>query len=159
MSVGSVVAKLSIVLLLGAVAATGRAGAVSAAAAVSPVAAQDGPSVWDGVYSEAQAMRGRERYGAACASCHADDLLGGSGPALTGEAFMQRWNGSSVNDMMQSIRQTMPQDAPNSLGVPGYVDLVAFLLQSNGVPMGKTDLPVEIEGLKAIRMTGRPAGR
>ncbi len=153
MSVGSAVAKVSVVLLLGAAAATGRAAAVSAAAA------QDGPSVWDGVYSEAQAMRGRERYGAACASCHADDLLGGSGPALTGEAFMQRWNGSSVNDMMQNIRQTMPQDAPNSLGVPGYVDLVAFLLQSNGVPVGKTDLPAEIEGLKAIRMTGRPAGR
>ena len=70
--------------------------------------------MWDGVYSETQAMRGRERYGAACASCHADDLLGGSAPALTGEAFMQRWNGSSVNDMMQTIRQTMPQDAPTA---------------------------------------------
>jgi hypothetical protein len=144
---------------MGAATAAGRAAAVSATSAVSAAAAQDGPSVWDGVYSEAQAMRGRERYGAACASCHADDLLGGSGPALTGDAFMQRWNGSSVNDMMQNIRQTMPQDAPNSLGVPGYVDLIAFLLQSNGVPVGKADLPVEVDGLKAIRVVSRPAGR
>ena len=122
-------------------------------------AAQQGPSVWDGAYSEAQATRGKERYNAACASCHADDLLGASGPALVGESFMQRWTGSSVNDVLENIRQTMPQDSPNSLGTPGYVDLIAFLLQANSLPPGKTDLPVEAEGLKAIRITSRPAGR
>ncbi len=155
MSLRTVVRRVSLVLLVVAAAAAGRGAAVSAAS----VAAQEGPSIWDGVYSEAQATRGRERYGASCASCHAEDLLGASAPALVGEQFMQRWNGSSVNDMMQNLRQTMPQDSPNSLGVPGYVDLAAFLLQSNGVPAGKADLPVEVEGLKAIRMTGRPAGR
>jgi mono/diheme cytochrome c family protein len=142
MSAGSAFAKLSVVLLV-----------------VATAAGQEGPSIWDGVYSEAQATRGKERYGASCASCHAEDLLGGSGPALVGDSFMQRWNGSSVNDMMQTIRQTMPQDSPDSLGIPGYVDVVAFLLQTNGVPVGKTDLAVEAERLKAIRIVSRPPGR
>ena len=142
MSAGSAFARLSVVLLV-----------------VAAAAGQEGPSIWDGVYSEGQATRGKERYGASCASCHAEDLLGGSGPALVGDSFMQRWNGSSVNDMMQTIRQTMPQDSPDSLGIPGYVDVVAFLLQTNGVPVGKTDLAVEAERLKAIRIVSRPAGR
>jgi mono/diheme cytochrome c family protein len=128
-------------------------------AAVAGSVAQEGPSVWDGTYSEVQATRGKERYNVACATCHAEDLQGGSGPALAGQSFMDRWTGSSVNDMVQGIQQTMPQDSPNSLGTPAYVDIAAFLLQGNGVPAGKTDLPVDAERLKAIRITSRPAGR
>jgi len=118
---------------------------------------QDGPSIWDGVFTEAQATRGKARYAASCASCHAEDLLGGSGPALVGESFMQRWHGTTVADMVQTMRQTMPQDSPDSLGTPGYTDLVAYLLKSNSAPAGTTELAPEVAALQRVRITPQTA--
>lgn len=120
---------------------------------------QTAPSIWDGVYTDVQATRGGERYKASCATCHSEDLLGASGPALVGESFMQRWNGTSVNDMLVTLRQTMPQDSPDSLGTPGYVDLIAFLLKNNSVPPGATELPGEARALQSMRITDRAPAR
>ena len=133
--------------------------AVAAAGAGAVARGQTAPSIWDGVYSDAQATRGQERYKASCATCHSEDLLGASGPALVGESFMQRWNGTSVNDMLVVLRQTMPQDAPDSLGTPGYLDLIAFLLKNNGAPQGAADLPSEASALQRIRITNRAPAR
>ena len=72
---------------------------------------------------------------------------------------MQRWNGTSVNDMLVTLRQTMPQDAPDSLGTPGYVDLIAFLLKSNSAPAGAAELPTEASALQRIRITDRAPAR
>jgi mono/diheme cytochrome c family protein len=121
--------------------------------------AEPGPSIWDGVFTEAQAMRGKERYVASCGVCHSEDLLGGSGPALVGEFFMQRWDGTTVADMVQTVRQTMPQDSPDSLGTPGYTDLIAYLLQSNSAPSGSTELSPEIAALQRVRITLRAPSR
>lgn len=135
--------------------AVGWLGAVSA-----PVqAGQEGQSIWDGVFTEAQAARGKQRYAASCGSCHSEDLLGGSGPALVGESFMQRWNGTTVADMVATVRQTMPQDSPDSLGTPGYTDLIAYLLHSNSAPVGAAELPPEVAALQRVRITARAAGR
>ena len=112
-----------------------------------------GPSIWDGVFTEAQAARGKERYVASCASCHSEDLLGGSGPALVGESFMQRWDGTTVADMLQTVRQTMPQDSPDSLGTPGYTDLMAYVLRSNSAPTGSAELSPEAAALQRVRIT------
>ena len=114
--------------------------------------AQDTPpkSIWDGAFTEKQAARGQERYRASCAACHADDLLGAQGPALVGQAFPDRWAGSTVFDMVQVIKQSMPQEAPDSLGLPAYVDIVSFLLKSNGGPAGASELPTESDALKKI---------
>jgi mono/diheme cytochrome c family protein len=109
-----------------------------------------GTSIWDGVFTEAQATRGQQRYRASCAACHADDLLGAQGPALVGQAFLDRWAGSTVSDMVQVIKQSMPQEAPDSLGLPAYVDVVAFLLKSNGGPTGASELPTDTAALKKI---------
>jgi len=130
-----------------------------AAGAGAAARGQTAPSIWDGVYTDAQATRGRERYKASCATCHSEDLLGASGPALVGEFFMQRWNGTSVNDMLVTLRQTMPQDSPDSLGTPGYLDLIAFLLKNNSVPPGSTELPGDASTLQSIRITDRAPAR
>jgi mono/diheme cytochrome c family protein len=131
--------------------------AVTGAAAGAGAAArgQAAPSIWDGIYTDAQAARGQDRYKASCATCHAEDLLGASGPALVGESFMQRWNGTSVNDMLVVLRQTMPQDSPDSLGTPGYLDLIAFVLKNNSAPPGATELPGDAAALQRIRITSR----
>jgi mono/diheme cytochrome c family protein len=116
-------------------------------------------TIWSGVYTDEQATRGERRYKASCEMCHSEDLLGGSGPALVGEAFLQRWNGTTVNDMLATMRQTMPQDSPDSLGTPGYVDLIAFLLKSNSAPAGNAELPADTAALEAIRITDRAPAR
>ena len=47
----------------------------------------------------------------------------------------------------------MPQEAPDSLGVPAYTDIVSYVLKANGSPSGATELPAERERLKEIRVT------
>jgi mono/diheme cytochrome c family protein len=120
------------------------------AASAAPTAAR---SVWDGVFTEAQAARGQERYRTFCATCHAEDLLGANGPAVVGQEFLDRWNGTTVLDMVQTIRQSMPLEAPDSLGVPAYVDIVSFLLKSNGGPAGAAELPTDDTALRQVLVT------
>jgi len=113
-------------------------------------------TIWDGVFTQAQADRGRDQYRKSCASCHKADLLGESAaPPLAGPEFSQRWVGSNVDDLVTTIRRSMPQDAPDSLGTPAYVDLVSYLLSVSGSPAGASDLPVESGGLKQIQFTAR----
>jgi cytochrome c5 len=68
---------------------------VSAAAVTVVAFAAAERTIWDGIYSNAQAQRGKETYETFCASCHMDDLSGGGrfdcveAPALKGEEFME----------------------------------------------------------------------
>jgi mono/diheme cytochrome c family protein len=122
-----------------------------------PVAAQDGRrTIWDGVFSEAQSARGQRVYARSCAKCHADDLLGTTNaPPLVGEAFLGRFDRATVDDIVQTVRQTMPQEAPDSLGLDGYVDIVTYLLESNGSPAGAADLAADRATLKQVLVTAR----
>src|SRR5688572_1604854 len=57
------------------------AAARPAIAAPQAAADQSRPqTVWDGVFTEAQAARGQNEYKQACAACHKDDLLGDTAP-------------------------------------------------------------------------------
>lgn len=128
--------------------------AVSVAPAVAVQTSEGAKTIWSGVFSEQQATRGQQIYKQSCAMCHKDDLLGEAGtPALAGADFLNRFNGSSVDDLVQITRASMPQDAPDSLGTPAYVDLITFVLKTNGVPAGSSDLPTERAALKQIRVT------
>jgi ankyrin repeat protein len=116
--------------------------------------AAGGTSIWDGVFTDDQAGRGQKTYAVSCAPCHKTDLLGDSGtPALAGADFFSRFSGSSVDDLVKTIRASMPQDAPDSLGTPAYVDLVGFLLKANGGPAGAAELSQDSAVLKTIRIT------
>jgi S-disulfanyl-L-cysteine oxidoreductase SoxD len=134
------------------------AATASATPAAAPAAAQAGRprTIWDGVYTEAQAARGESHYRASCAKCHSDDLMGErEAPALVGPRFAERWKGVTAADMLQDTRRTMPQEAPDSLGTSTYVDLIAFMLKSNGSPAGATELPPDEQVLKQIQVTSR----
>jgi uncharacterized protein len=141
-------------------AAAARPSAATPRPGQSPDPAQDkvaaAKTIWDGAFTEGQAARGQDRYRAACAACHAEDLLGAQGPALAGPAFLDRWNGSTVLDAVQVIKQSMPQEAPDSLGMPAYVDIVAYLLKGNGAAAGASELPTDNAALRQIRMTNQP---
>ena len=135
--------------------------AVAAAAFVAgEIQAQDTPkSVWDGVYTEAQAERGKAGYATSCAMCHAPDLSGGGeAPALAGAAFLSSWNGQPVGDLFERIHTTMPIQAPGSLEPAAYADIVAFLFKTNGFPAGQADLANAKEMLTGIRIDAAKPG-
>ena len=113
-------------------------------------------TIWDGVFTQAQAERGRDTYQRTCSSCHKADLLGESAaPPLAGPEFNQRWAGQSLDDLLTTIRRSMPQEAPDSLGTAAYADIVSFLLSVNGSPAGQNEMPLESEALKQIQFTPR----
>jgi mono/diheme cytochrome c family protein len=110
--------------------------------------------VWDGVYTDAQAERGRSAYAQACASCHADDLRGKStAPSLIEESFTFLWADMSVGDLFERTRMLMPSDRPGSLPSATYADIIAFVISKNGFPSGSTELGADVAALKQIVIT------
>ncbi|MEP7309778.1 MAG: c-type cytochrome [Acidobacteriota bacterium] len=108
-------------------------------------------SVWAGVYTSDQAMRGGPLYSASCGSCHGLALEGGEmAPALSGGPFNANWNGLTLGDLLERIRISMPQNSPGSLSRQAYVDILAFMLRSGSFPEGQSELPRETEFLKQI---------
>jgi mono/diheme cytochrome c family protein len=108
-------------------------------------------TTWDGVFTAAQAERGKENYlSGRCGGCHKLDLSGDRGPALKGEDFVAHWDNGSVNTLFDKIRETMPQNSPNDVTEDAKADIVAYLLQSNGFPAGKTELRADAESLGII---------
>jgi mono/diheme cytochrome c family protein len=107
--------------------------------AIISAAAQGPSTVWDGVYTEEQAKRGGATYQAFCAACHGDQLLGQeAAPALVGDAFNSNWDGTTLGDLVNRIRTTMPLDQPGALSRAQVADVVAFMLQSGKFPSGTT---------------------
>lgn len=119
------------------------------------VVAQGKKTVWDGVYTDAQADRGVAVYSKECTVCHADTLRGNvdGGPPLTGAEFETRWNGVTIADMVKEVAEMMPADEPNSLTQQQYVDVIAFLLRANKRPSGASELPVDADKLAQVEFT------
>src|SRR5690242_18018905 len=91
-------------------------------------------TVWDGVYTEAQASRGTTAYGQSCAGCHA---LSAAGKApLVGDAFWKSFSQKSVGELLDFVSTFMPNGSPGSLSADAYQDIVALMLKSNGFPAG-----------------------
>jgi mono/diheme cytochrome c family protein len=116
------------------------------------VHAQQTISVWDGVYAQEQASRGKALYGQQCASCHGSTLDGsGTAPPLAGADFKGNWNGQTTDDLFEKIQTTMPADQPGKLSRQQNADILAFLFMSNGFPAGSKDLTTDAGALAKIR--------
>ena len=119
------------------------------------IAGQDkgGKTVWEAVYSDAQAKKGETAYSQYCAKCHGPDLMGADvAPPLTGVEFTSGWNDLTVGDLFERLRITMPADKPGSVSAQDNADIVAFMLSRNGFPAGTSDLPTQAEVLKGIKI-------
>jgi S-disulfanyl-L-cysteine oxidoreductase SoxD len=121
------------------------AGALTAQAQ-EPAKPAEGKTVWDGIYTGAQATRGQGQYEMSCRSCHRE------GPRR-GEAFMRDWQGTGLEGLFAQIKATMPASAPGSLTDSAYLDIVAYILQANTFPAGASELTAD--AIKSIRVEGQ----
>ena len=95
-------------------------------------------TVWDGIYTEAQAARGMSAFNQSCAGCHALATEGKS--PLVGEPFWKSFAQKNVGDLLEFVSKNMPNGSPGSLSEPAYNDIVALMLKSNGLPAGTAEL-------------------
>jgi cytochrome c len=106
-------------------------------------------SARDGVFSAAQAARGKAQYVQNCVVCHGDNLGGDGGrvPELVGDQFLTNWGGGkTLDELFARVQFRSPEDSPRSLTDPVYVDIVAFILQENEFPSGPGELKLEDMG-------------
>jgi mono/diheme cytochrome c family protein len=112
-------------------------------------AAQARGSIWDGVYTDAQADRGHTAYMQNCSRCHGATLMGTFEiPPLMGR-IMPYYAGSSLNALFDYVSTSMPLDHPGSLSPAVNADIVAYILKYNDVPSGSKELTAG--GAKAIQ--------
>ena len=104
----------------------------------------------DGWYTSQQAAAGAEAYKKSCDSCHGATLQGGMGPALVGKLFWQTYGDKKVSTLWSSVHTQMPMMAPNSVPAKNSVNIMAFLLQKNGVPAGAKLLDDTVDLSKAL---------
>jgi mono/diheme cytochrome c family protein len=109
----------------------------------SDLAAQPTRSTRDGVFSKAQADRGRDVFVTVCANCHTRGQFSDG-------TWRRKWEGRTVFDVLESIRTTMPNDNPSGLSDGEYLDVITYLLAQNGYPAGAQD--ASEAALKKVRI-------
>lgn len=131
---------------------------LSAAAAVAAAQGAAPRSVWDSVYTDAQAKRGEKVSTEQCARCHGETLTGAeAAPALVGDVFNANWEGVVLGDLFERIRISMPQDTPGSLSRQQNVDVIAYLLKAGTFPAGDKELVTDTAVLAQIKfVSNRP---
>ena len=113
-------------------------------------------TVWDGVYTEAQAMRGEQLYLERCVTCHGAALEGTElAPSLAGDEFALNWNDLPLNELSERIRVTMPQDQPGVLNRQQTADTVGFMLSKGGFPAGSEELGAAPGALSSIQFLAK----
>jgi cytochrome c5 len=98
------------------------------------------PRIWQGVYTGAQADRGKSNYNSSCLRCHGDTLQGNTAPALSGDRFFTTWGNEPIASLFAKIRDTMPPNFGTSIDDQTKLDIVAYILQTNGYPGGSGEL-------------------
>lgn len=129
------------------------------------------------IYTAAQAANGRTAYQSSCGKCHTDTLMGrvgdigevpplsslpanmqqvvraagGKVPPLAGDKFMARWGVRTTKDLSTRIKDAVGGFPPQDLDEETYLNLTAYVLQSNGAQPGTQALTaataVEIRSL------------
>jgi mono/diheme cytochrome c family protein len=132
------------------------------------VEAQATRTLQDGIFSDAQAMRGHALYTQRCAGCHGADLTGGAqAPPLEGAAFRFKWRQEPLSALFIKIRYTMPPNPPPNAPTPTgadaarldaeqSADLVAHILKSNRFPAGKADFAAADAATSSIGWPSAP---
>ena len=112
----------------------------------------------DHAFSASQAAQGKKLYvEQQCSLCHGENMLGADGaPALADSGFRSAWQGHSLGELFDCIRNTMPPGRAGALDSADYARLVAAILEANGVPAGGADVALPAD---PARLNGMGVGR
>jgi mono/diheme cytochrome c family protein len=116
-------------------------------------------SVWTGVYSEAQAARGESVFLSVCSRCHgprgngAGDPEMVAAPAVARGSFLRKWEGQTVETLLNYVRATMPTDNPKSLSDQQYLDAIAYMFVLSNMPKGDSELALDRTVLEGVEIT------
>jgi mono/diheme cytochrome c family protein len=115
--------------------------------------------IWDGAFTAAQAERGKKNFTTSCERCHLVDLSGGTGPALKGTRFFTSWENESLYKIFTKIRDTMPPNFGTTLTDDAKLDVLTYILQTNGFPTGPAELQPDPDLLDSIPIVRKGASR
>ncbi len=120
--------------------------------------AQNDDRIWSGVYTTAQAERGKAAFVKSCSNCHSSTLDGTvRAPALRGDRFMADWLNTNVYTLFTKLRDTMPATYPETVADDVKLDILTYLLQANSFPGGSTALKLDEKDLANIQIVKQGA--
>jgi len=123
------------------------------AVASTVLMAQSDDRIWSGVYTRAQAERGKTAFLKSCSNCHNSTLDGTArAPALHGDKFMANWINTNVDTLFTKLRDTMPATYPETVAEDVKLDILTFLLQVNSFPAGSAELTLDEKELANIQI-------
>jgi mono/diheme cytochrome c family protein len=115
--------------------------------------AQNDDKIWSGVYTTAQAERGKTAFLKSCSNCHNSTLDGTArAPALHGDRFMANWLDTNVDTLFTKLRDTMPATYPETVADGVKLDILTYLLQVNSFPAGSAELKLDEKELANIQI-------
>lgn len=82
------------------------------------------------IAKEAAVDAGEKSYMLYCASCHGKTFSGTFGPALKGNAYVQKWNQLEPSALYNYIVETMPPAEPGGLTADVYHQILDFMQTS-----------------------------
>lgn len=99
----------------------------------------------DGVYTAAQADRGKAVFESKCTGCHEPSRF-------AGDAFYEAFDGKPMKEIWDIASGTMPEDNPGSLKQQEYGDILAYFLALNEFKTGDTELQGNAAAMAAIKV-------
>lgn len=138
---------LTVFAALGFAACASSGGQVeeSAPAPAATATADAAPAAAAGLFSQAQANRGRDSFRSMCTECH-------TAGEFADNAFKVKWSRRSVGDLYEFIHTAMPDDAPGILTEAQSIDLTAYILEMNGFESGSRQMQPDQAALDAISL-------
>jgi hypothetical protein len=114
--------------------------------ALCSAALAGGVTTRDGVFTAAQAERGKRVYEESCVSCHQLDFY---------ETKLLAWQNASVSELFAALSATMPSSNPGGLASGSYLDVLAYVFSITGSPAG--DIELSLETMDSIEIIVAPA--
>lgn len=111
-------------------------------------------TVKDGVFTAAQADRGKQAYETnSCTRCHLETLEGreqggggNGGTPLKGLRFIQDFGETKLSTLVNKMRLDKPMENPGTLSDHAALEIAAYILLKNDYPPGQTELTNDVAG-------------
>ncbi|MXX56141.1 MAG: cytochrome c [Gemmatimonadetes bacterium] len=104
-----------------------------------------------GIFTDAQAQRGRTTFDEVCSECHTTS-------EFRGRTFQRGWGRRTVYSFFRTVRSTMPDDNPGGLEEQIYLDVVSYILSINGHDGGPAELSAD-SPMREVRIAPSEPGR